>query len=83
MVRRAAGGAPKAKPDAKAGANRAARRGPELYSWMQTTGAVLVVNQQCSLVRMSMPVRGGRGAHNVRLLYPAAVRNPFSLALPA
>ena len=49
--------------------------------WMQTTGAVLVVNQQCSPVRMSMPVQGGRGAH--RLLYLAAVRNLFRLAMPA
>jgi hypothetical protein len=47
---------------------------------MQTAGAVLVVNQQCSPVRMSVPVQGGRGAH--RLLYLAAVRNPLGWRCP-
>ena len=39
---------------------------------MQTIGTVLVAIKGCSPVRMSMPARGGRGAH--RLLYLAAVR---------
>jgi hypothetical protein len=46
--------------------------GSRLTTWMQTMGTILVTIERCSLVRVSMPAQGGRGAH--RLLYLAAVR---------